>query len=360
MMQILQLIPTIAYGDAVGNDAVALKKILRKMGFVTNIYAESVVAPLDSKTAYKIDKMPKVNKDDIIIYHLSTGSELNFKFANFKCRKIAIYHNVTPPEFFEQNDEFIKGINEWGLEGVKFLSDKVEYCLADSELNKQDLIELNYKCDIDVLPIVVPFEDYKKTPNRAIVKKYDDKYTNIIFTGRIAPNKKHEDVITAFYYYKKYWNDKARLILVGSYKETDLYYMRLKKYVEEIGVEDVIFTGHIKFDEILAFYKVANVFLCMSEHEGFCVPLVEAMMFQVPIIAYNSTAIPSTLGGSGFMIDDKEPIFVAKCIDKVVSDKKLQDNLITKQNERLEDFKYEHIAEQFKNYINAFIEREQV
>ena len=360
MMQILQLIPTIAYGDAVGNDAVALKKILKKMGFVTNIYAESIEAPLDSKTAYKIDKMPKLNEDDIIIYHLSTGSELNFKFAKFKCRKIAIYHNVTPPEFFEQNDEFIKGINEWGLEGVKFLSDKVDYCLADSELNKQDLIELNYKCDIDVLPIVVPFEDYKKNPNRSIVKRYDDKYTNIVFTGRIAPNKKQEDVIAAFYNYKKFWNNKARLILVGSYKETDLYYMRLKKYVEEIGVEDVIFTGHIKFDEILAFYKVADVFLCMSEHEGFCVPLVEAMMFQVPIIAYNSTAIPSTLGGSGFMIDDKDPVFVASCIDRVVSDKKLQDDLIQKQNERLEDFKYEHIAEQFKNYINAFIDREKV
>jgi len=110
----------------------------------------------------------------------------------------------------------------------------------------------------------------------------------------------------------------------------------------------------------LAFYKVADVFLCMSEHEGFCVPLVEAMMFQVPIIAYNSTAIPSTLGGSGFMIDDKDPVFVASCIDRVVSDKKLQDDLIQKQNERLEDFKYEHIAEQFKNYINAFIDREKV
>jgi len=359
-MQIFQLIPTIAYGDAVGNDTVALKKILKKMGYKSNIYAESVVEPLDSKTAYKIDKMPKVEKDDIIIYHLSTGSELNFKFAKFNCRKIAIYHNVTPPEFFEQNDEFIKGINEWGLEGVKFLSDKVDYCLADSELNKQDLIDLNYKCDIDVLPIVVPLEDYKKTPNKVVVKKYNDEYTNIIFTGRIAPNKKQEDAIAAFYYYKKFWNDKARLILVGSYKETDLYYMRLKKYVEEIGVEDVIFTGHIKFDEILAFYKVADAFLCMSEHEGFCVPLVEAMMFQVPIIAYNSTAIPSTLGGSGFMIDDKDPIFVAKCIDKVVSDKILQHNLIKKQNERLEDFRYEHIAEQFKNYINAFIERKQM
>lgn len=360
MMQIFQLIPTIAYGDAVGNDTVALKKVLKKMGYSSTIYAESVVAPLDNKTAYKIDKMPTVNKNDIIIYHLSTGSELNYKVAEYDCRKIVVYHNITPPKFFEQNDEFIKGINEWGLEGVKFLSDKVDYCLADSEFNKQDLKDLNYKCDIDVLPIVMPFEDYKKKPDKDVVKKYSDGYTNIIFTGRIAPNKKQEDIIAAFYYYKKYCNAKARLILAGSYKDTDLYYLRLKKYIDEIGVEDVIFTGHIKFEEILAFYKIADAFVCMSEHEGFCVPLVEAMLFEVPIIAYNTTAIPGTLSGSGFLIDDKDPVFVAKCIEKVISDKELTSSLIKKQNERLEDFKYEHIAEQFKKYMNAFIEREQL
>lgn len=359
-MQILQLIPTIAYGDAVGNDTVALKKVLRKMGYKSNIYAESVVPPLDSKTALTVDKMPAVNKDDIIIYHLSTGSELNYKIAEYDCKKIVVYHNITPPEFFEENDDFIKGINEWGLEGVRFLSDKVDYCLAVSDFNKSNLIEMNYKCDIDILPIVIPFEDYEKKPSKEVMSKFSDEYTNIIFTGRIAPNKKQEDVIAAFYYYKKYCNPRSRLILVGSYKETDTYYLRLKKYVEEIGVKDVIFTGHINFDEILAYYKVADALLCMSEHEGFCVPLVEAMIFDVPILAYNSTAIPGTLGGSGFMVDDKDPVFVAKCLDRIISDEELKKTIIDKQRKRLEDFKYEKIAEQFKNYINEFIEREQL
>lgn len=356
-MQIVQLIPTIAYGDAVSNDTVALKDVLKGMGYKSNIYADSIVKPLDSKTALPLTKMPKLDKNDIIIYHLSTGNELNIKLAEYDCKKIVIYHNITPPEFFEGNDDFIRDINAWGLEGAEFLSDKVDYCLADSEFNKQDLIAMDYQCAIDVLPIVIPFHDYEKKPDKTIISKYKDGYTNIVFTGRIAPNKKQEDIIAAFYYYKKYCNPKSRLILAGSYKESDVYYHRLKKYVKEIGVEDVVFTGHIKFNQILAYYKIADAFLCMSEHEGFCVPLVEAMIFEVPVLAYQSTAIPGTLGESGFVVDDKDPIFVAKCLERMINDKELRNSIIERQNKRLQDFKYEAIAEQFKQYLNEFILR---
>ncbi len=354
-MQIYQIIPTIAYGDAVGNDTVALKKVLQEMGYRTKIFAESVVPPYDSKTALTIDKLPELAEDDVIIYHLSTGSQLNFDVAEYKCRKIIIYHNITPPEFFSANDEFIEGINKWGLEGARYLADKVDYCLAVSEYNKQDLLAMGYHCPIDVLPIVIPMADYQKKPNKNVIKTYKDGYTNIIFTGRIAPNKKQEDVIAAFYYYKKNYNPKSRLILVGSYKETDVYYNRLRKYVKQIGVEDVIFTGHIKFDEILAYYRIADLFLCMSEHEGFCVPLVESMIFEVPILAYNSSAIPGTLDGSGFVVDDKDPVFVAGCMDRIISDKALTKQLISKERIRLKDFEYESIATLFKKYIEEFV-----
>lgn len=358
-MQIVQLIPTIAYGDAVSNDTVALRDVLRGMGYKSNIYADSIVKPLDSKTALPLEKMPELNEKDIIIYHLSTGNDLNKKLAEYKCKKIVIYHNITPPEFFEGNDEFIRDINAWGLEGAEFLSDKVDYCLADSEFNKKDLIAMDYKCAIDVLPIVIPLHDYEKKPDKAVINRYKDGYTNIIFTGRIAPNKKQEDIIAAFYYYKKYCNPKSRLILVGSYKDTDVYYHRLKKYIKKIGVDDVIFTGHIKFNQILAYYKVADAFVCMSEHEGFCVPLVEAMIFDVPVLAYRSSAVPDTLGGSAFVVDDKDPVFVAKCLERLVNDQELRESIIEKQKRRLQDFKYETIAEQFKNYLNKFIEQQQ-
>ncbi|MDO5403593.1 MAG: glycosyltransferase family 4 protein [Eubacteriales bacterium] len=356
-MQIIQIIPTIAYGDAVSNDTVALKTVIKSMGYHTKIYAESVVAPYDSKVALSIDKLKSVEPDDVIIYHFSTGSQLNFDIAEYKCRKIMIYHNVTPPEFFENNDNYIRGINEWGLEGAKYLKDKMDYCLADSEFNKQNLIDMGYTCPIDVLPIIIPLKDYLKKPNKVTIKECSDGYTNILFAGRIAPNKKQENIIAAFYYYKKLYNPKAKLILAGSYKPEDVYYKRLIDYIRRLGIRDVIMTGHKKFDSILAYYRTADVFLCMSEHEGFCVPLVEAMIFDVPVIAYDTTAVAGTLGGSGMLIDNNDPVFTAGCIDRLVKDKSLRKQIVERQRERLVDFEYDKIAEMFKGYLTAFLNK---
>lgn len=355
-MRVIQLISTIAFGDAVSNDTLALQDVIKSMGYTTRIYAESVVSPYDSKIALPVEEIGELNKDDIAIYHLSTGSQLSFDFADYKCRKIVVYHNITPPEFFEGNNQYIKGINKWGLEGAAFLKDKVDYCLADSEFNRQNLIDMGYTCPIDVLPIVIPMKDYKKKPNKWALKECSG-YTNIMFTGRIAPNKKQEDVIAAFYYYKKLYNPDAKLILAGSYKPEDIYYQRLIKYIRRLAIRDVTFTGHKKFNYILGYYKSADVFLCMSEHEGFCVPLVEAMMFDVPVIAYDSTAIPGTLNGSGILLEDKDPVFVAGCIDRVVRDKNLRQQMIEGERKRLKDFEYDSIAAMFKNYLNAFINR---
>lgn len=133
------------------------------------------------------------------------------------------------------------------------------------------------------------------------------------------------------------------------------YYERLKKYAAALGLEDVIFTGHIRFNEILAYYKAADVFLCMSEHEGFCVPLVESMFFEVPIIAYNTSAIADTLGGSGILLDDNDPVFAAGVIDRLVNDSRLREHVIEKQNERLRDFSYEKISKAFEKYLKDFI-----
>ena len=117
----------------------------------------------------------------------------------------------------------------------------------------------------------------------------------------------------------------------------------------------MIFPGHIKFNDILAYYKVADVFLCMSEHEGFCVPLVESMFFQVPILAYDSTAIASTLGGSGILFREKRMTEVAGLIDRVVKDPDLRARMIAAQDDRLKDFDNAVVMKQFFAYLNKFI-----
>lgn len=356
-MRIIQFLPTLAFGDAVGNDTVALQQAMRELGYETEIFAEVVDQRLPKGTAFDLCAgMPEIGKDDIIMYHLSTGSKLNYSLEKYDCRKLMIYHNITPPHFFDGYNAAAASNARYGLDGLKHLADKFDYCMADSDFNKNDLINAGYKCPIDVRPILIPFEDYEKKPDSSIIRKYgDDGWTNIIFVGRIAPNKKQQDVISAFCWYKKNINPKSRLIFVGSYNGMEKYYNRLVRYVNALQLEDVIFTGHIKFPEILAWYRAADVFLCMSEHEGFCVPLVEAMYFGVPVIAYGSCAIPYTMGGSGIVTDSKDPAETAMLIDRVVSDESLRKAIVEGQKKRLEDFSYEKIKKLFAQQLEGFI-----
>ena len=352
-MKIDQMLPNFAYGDAIGNDVIAISSALKERNFESAIFADEIDERLKNDSTHYVDEY---KEGDILLYHASTGCPLNSKYKNWKSRKWIIYHNVTSPEFFERDDPNSADRCRNGLEEIKAMKDDTELCIADSEFNKKGLEEMGYTCPIEVLPILIAFDDYKKEPNQELINKYkNDDYVNILFTGRIAPNKKYEDLIGAFYYYKKYINKKSRLILAGSYVEESNYYKKLNDYIAEIGVDDVMFTGHIPFQDLLAYYHIADVFLCMSEHEGFCVPLVEAMYFNLPIIAYKSTAIPETLGGSGLLLNSKDGKLVAEAIDLVMKDEKLRETIIENGKERLKYFSNDNIKEKLYEIIDKYI-----
>lgn len=354
-MRIFQLLPVIAFGDAVGNDTRALKNALSAAGYETEIYADVVDGRLPKGTARRYDMMPKVEADDVIIYHLSTGHKMNYILEKYPCRKIIMYHNVTPAKYFAgYNRDGYENCRQ-GIRAAKMMRNTAEFCFADSEYNKQELISYGYRCDIEVLPILIPFEDYAKEPNKKTVKAFSDGKTNILFTGRIVPNKKQEDLITAFYYYNKYINRNSRLILAGSYVGMERYKSRLEHYAEELGLEDsVYFSGMAKFNDILAYYSAADVFLSMSEHEGFCVPLVEAMYFNIPIIARDTSAIAGTLGGSGILLPDNDPMAAAEMINRVITDGELRNAIIHNQKIRLKDFDNKKIQKQFLESMERF------
>lgn len=348
-MKVLQVLPTLAFGDAVGNHTRALELLLKDMGYETEIYALSIDKRLGKEKAKYIEDFPALDADDVVFYHLSTGSDLNKAVSLLKCRKIVEYHNVTPPQFFAGISEELQERCQIGVEQVKKMADVFDYGIADSDFNKEELLSMGYTCPIEVAPILMDFEDYRRSPNPEVMARFRDDVTNIVFTGRIAPNKKQEDIISAFYYYRKFFNPKSRLILVGSGKGMERYLNKLKAYVRKLELEDsVLFTGHVKFNEILAYYRVADVFLCMSEHEGFCVPLVEAMQFQVPIVAFDSTAIGGTLGGSGLLLKEKDPLMTAGVIDRLMTDMRLRNKVIEGQKARLKDFSREVVTARYK------------
>lgn len=354
-MKIIQMLPSLAFGDAVSNDALAIRDVLSQLGYETRIYAENIQYKLQGHArAYR--RMERTRKSDVVLYHHSIGTDMAFDFEKLSCRKVMIYHNITPPEFFDGYDNRSKRLMVYGQATTKCLADKVDYCLADSEYNKQELRAMGYTCPIDVRPVFIPLLDYEKKPSKKILERYQgDGYTNILFVGRISPNKKQEDVIRAFYYYKRNINRKSRLILVGNSAGMEKYSYKLKNYVDELKLADVIFTGSIPFDEILAYYHLADLFLCMSEHEGFCVPLVEAMYFDVPILAYESSAVPYTLGDAGVLLKEKDPILAGELMHRILSNEALRQQILQKQRARLKDFSFEAVRALFEKQMGAFL-----
>lgn len=345
MKRLIQILDSFSYGDAIGNHTIAIYARIKSKGFECKIYADLI----DQRLISYAEKFENYQEEpgDIILYHLSTGSRLNRKVADFHSKLIINYHNITPSIFFKPYNSVLADISASGYEDARFLADRADMVIADSDYNASELRKMGYSCPIYTVPIIMNFDDYRTAPDKTILNQFvrSNGITNIVFVGRIAPNKKQEDVILDFYYYTKYFNPDSRLILVGNYNNLESYFLKLRKYVRQLGLNNVIFTGHIKFSEILAYYKTADLLLCESEHEGFCVPLVEAMYFCVPIVAYASSAVGETLGNAGVLLNEKDPIKTAAIMDVLLSDQQLLSDYRLKEEKRLKYFESDkHIS----------------
>lgn len=355
-MKIINMLPILSFGDAVGNDALALHHSLQKAGYACELRAAYIAPKIaQAETVRTTDDLSDIKPDDIVIYHLSTGHELNLLFAKLNCKKIIRYHNITPPHFFCGYHPILLENCLDAYNQTRMMAKCADFCLADSAYNREELIRMGYQCNIEVMPILIPFSDYEQEPDAQVIEQMKDGMTNILFTGRISPNKRQEDVIAAFSVYQKQYNPNSRLILVGNYDGMENYYERLQAYVKETGAKNVLFPGHISFPAILAYYHSADLFLCMSDHEGFCVPLVESMFFDIPIVAKNTTAIPYTLGGSGFLLEDENPVIAASLMNRILTDEDLKNKIIVGQRERLRDFAHEKIERQLFSLIEEFV-----
>jgi L-malate glycosyltransferase len=347
-----QILPTLSVGDAIGNEVMQIHDLLEGWGYSSEIFAENIHPQLRQKATHY--KYYQDSPDNILIYHYSIGSNLTDFIKNLKSKIIIRYHNVTPPEYFDGVNEHFKVLCKKGRDDLKALNDVAVLSLANSEYSRLELKALEFK-NVVIMPLIIDFNQYVDPDNNTI-KKYDDEYVNLLFVGRILPQKKQEDVIKSYYYYKKYINPKSRLFLVGNYDSYREYYAQLQKLIAKLKLNDIYFTNMVSFKQMLSYYMLADVFICMSDWESFCVPLVESMHFGLPIIAYNSTAIPDTLGDSGILVNQKDYVEIAELINLIVKDPSLKDKIVHKQNERMNDYRKETIAKILVNNINRVIE----
>jgi len=349
LKRIVQIMESYSYGDAIGNHATTIHRELEKRGMESLIFANSVDERRRSlaKAISQYDPKP----EDVILYHLSTGSDLNRKVVEYPGKLIINYHNITPPEFFHGYSDIMEQVCVRGYEDAVFLKDYAAAVISDSEYNAQELVKMGYTCPMYSIPIFMDFSDYEKKPNDAVMQKYSDGVKNILFVGRVAPNKRQEDVIRAFYYYTRFFEPNSRLILVGNYNNLEQYYLELKTFARKLRLNNVVFPGHTSFAEILAYYRTADLFLCQSEHEGFCVPLVEAMYFGKPIVAYDSSAIGETLAEAGVLLKEKDPALTAAVMDQVIRDPQLQQVIRQHQQKNLQRFRHEVVADGYMKIL---------
>jgi len=350
-MQIHQILPTLSPADAIGNEVRLMQRLFRESGYISHIFADNWHP---DTPAFKFNSYNKYSqKENILIYHYAIGSDITDFFKKLPDHKILIYHNLTPAEFFIGINEGLYKVLKEGRDSLPSLIPFVELAIGDSEYNRQELETMGFS-RTEVLPILIDFDTYHRF-NNSLIKKYTDDYVNILFVGRIAPNKKHEDILKIFYYYQSI-NPKSRLFLVGGFNGCEQYIDQLRDIVKKLHLSNVVFTGSVPFEDLVSYYKIADFFLCMSEHEGFCVPLVESMFFNVPIIANNSTAVPYTLGNSGILIKEKQYDEIAELINLITKDDNLKKKIIEQQKVRYNEFIFQHNKKKFQQLFDNFID----
>ncbi len=337
LKKIHQLLPDLIYGDAISNYAISTRDYLRKLGYQSDIVVIRAYEERVKKEA-KIFNPNTIGEEDGVLYHHSIGSELRPYVIAPPGSKCLIYHNITPPEFFEEyRPDFAKILNE-GRYDLKRLATAFPLSAGDSAFNVAELKRMGFNNPI-ILPIPVTPNKWDEPPNQEVMDRLSDGKANLLFVGRISPNKRQDHLITAFSYYLT-MDSNARLIILGEGFEGDPYYAHVADTIHQYGLfEHVILTGKVSDSQLQAFYKSANLFWSMSEHEGFCIPLIEAMWFDVPVLAYKSTAVPETLGDAGIMFNSKEDLVSVAALAKlIVQDEGLRSIILKSQIKRRTDF----------------------
>jgi L-malate glycosyltransferase len=277
-------------------------------------------------------------------------------FARLRGARVLQYHNITPAHFFAPYAPGLFRLAALGRRELQSLAGRVDLALGDSEFNRRELEDLGFTRS-GVFPIAVDTARITGAPRRpALEQILGDGLINILFVGRIAPNKRIEDHIRLAEVYKRYVDSYYRFVFVGRYDGVPSYYAQVRALVAEFKMlpDRFWFTGPVPNEDLGAFYRWADAYVSLSEHEGFCVPLVEAMAADVPILAYAAGAVPETLGGAGLLFAPKDLEVAAEMLGLLVYDRPLRQRVVAGQRRRLADFSPARIEARLTELVTAF------
>ena len=339
-MRVHQIVPRMDAGDAVSNQALAIHVLVKGWGFESRIYANGMDEFGKRIASYDHTYSDFAREeDDLLIYHYSIYCGNYRYYLESSNRKVLVYHNITPAEYYERFYPAAAELCRMGRDLIPQLA-VCDLALGDSDFNRRELVAAGFPEErTGVLPINPPLDKLDGVEEEEELSRHlQDGKVNLLYVGRAVPNKKLEDVIKLFYCYHRGVNAASRLIFAGPLP-INTYYSALLSLARRMGIEDrVFFLGKVSDGALKSCYLHSHYYVSMSEHEGFCVPLLEAFHFGLPVLAYSAGAVPETMGGAGIIFTDKDYPLLAEFLDRLERDAFLRERIVAMQRERLAFF----------------------
>ena len=353
MTSINQWIPAAHRGDAIGDSARRVRELLRRLGHDSHIYALTIDEDMRDEVRPFDD--PQAHQGSVTIFHYALPSPMTEAFGRLSGRRVLQYHNITPAHFFANYAPEIFRIAALGRDDLATLATRTDLALGDSEFNRRELAQLGFP-NTGVLPIALDLARLTGASRHPVLEKMlGDGLTNFLFVGRVVPNKRVDDIIRLAEVYKRYIDANYRFIFVGRTDGVPRYHATVRALIAEFDMlpERFLFPGAVSDWELAAYYRTASVYLSLSEHEGFCVPLLEAMACDVPVFAYDCTAVGETLGGAGVCWSPKDLELAAELLGQLAFDPVMRARVVAGQRERLMDFSEARLVEQLEGVVAA-------
>jgi glycosyltransferase involved in cell wall biosynthesis len=357
-----QFVPALLPRDATGDHTRALRDALRAAGWESDIYVEAAHDELQHEATYFEEYPSRARPGDVLLYQLGTSSPVA-EFLLGRAEPLVLdYHNVTPASFYQGWEEHTVAKVALARRQVAELAPRAVLGIADSAFNARELEELGCPATA-VVPILVDLQtaDGAVDPTELARLRADHgEATVLLFVGRVSPNKGHERLVEALWVYRRLYDPDARLHLVGP-TVTPAYAEAVFAFADELGLADAVHHAEgLSGAELAAWYEDGDVFVCLSRHEGFCIPLLEAMRAGTPIVALDAGAVGETLADAGLLLGEARPATVAAAVHRIRRDDALAAFLVDAGHRRLQDFAAAATRQRFVDVLSGVSGREPV
>ncbi len=361
MTAVHQFVPALLPRDATGDHTRALRDAFRSAGWSSDIYVEAAHDELQDEAIYFEEYPSRARPGDVLLYQLGTSSPVAEFLLGRHEPLVLDYHNITPESFYEGWEEHTVAKVALARRQVAALAPKAVLGIADSAFNARELDELGCPATT-VVPILVDVEaagDVDERERGRLAAAHGEA-TVMLFVGRLSPNKAHERLVQALFVYRRLYDPDARLHLVGPLV-TPAYAEAVFDFADELGLADAVRHGeHLTSGELAAWYEDADVFVCLSEHEGFCIPLLESMRAGTPIVALDAGAVGETLADAGLLLSTPRPGTVAAAVARIRGDGELAASLAEAGHRRLGDFAAATTRQRFVEVLAGVADGERV